>query len=435
MERLSEKDGQMDWFSNASRLGDGLCIMDSQGLVIQANEEFARIIEAEDPKACLRLQLRELVVIDQTVDPPHGNLAKDIASRAVIRDAVLKIRTINGQGRWILYNQVQEVMRDKVCFLASVHDMTVFYTQQEKTRENEILFRSLFTYSPHAITLIRPDGAIVLDNDKARALYTYNKRYYVNSRNIFEFVDTEARQKTLDFLEEMKAGNEVINTETVLYRRDGSSFWAEVSAKYIHGTEGQEDYIIIFSEDISDRKTMAEQIRNLAITDELTGLYNRRGFAAAANQELSRASLDGTQLALLFLDMDRMKQINDTQGHMVGDQALKSVASLLQMTFRDPSINGRWGGDEFVVLVPAELLGSPTKLLEVLERNLETINSTGARPFELSLTLGIAHFDPLDPLDLEQLVKIADAEMYRQKRKHAAAGATSGPNQNSPLRD
>ena len=434
MERLSERVIPVDWFSSAARLGDGLFIMDKHGRVVSANEEFARIVEAQNPQACLGRKPLELLIIDQIADLPEY-LAKDIAASPVVRDAVFKIKTFQARVKWILYSHVQEVAQEEIRYLASVHDMTAFYAQQEKTREKEILFRSLFTYSPHAITLIRPDGAIVLDNDKARTLYTYNKRYYVDSRNIFEFVDKDAKRKTLDFLEELKAGNEVINTETILYRRDGSRFWAEVSAKYIHGTEGQEDYIIIFSEDISDRKTMAEQIRNLSITDELTGLYNRRGFTVAANQELSWANRERTPLALLFLDMDHMKQINDSQGHLVGDQALKSVASVLQMTFRDPSISGRWGGDEFVALAVDEPMGSVSRLLEAFERNLETLNSTGARPFKLSLTLGIAHFDPLNPIELEHLVMIADEEMYRQKRKRTAPGAAPGPDHSSSLRD
>jgi diguanylate cyclase (GGDEF)-like protein/PAS domain S-box-containing protein len=420
VERLSEIDHPVDWFSSAARLGDGLFIMDKHGVVVSANEEFARIIGVKDTQACLGHKPLELLIIDQVADVPEC-LANDITANPVVRDAVLRIRTLQGQVKWILYNHVEDTAKEDIRYLASVHDMTAFCAQQEKTRENEILFRSLFTYSPHAITLIRPDGVIVLDNDKARALYTYNKRYYVESRNIFEFVDKDARQKTQEFLEEMKAGNEVINTETILYRRDGSSFWAEVSAKYIHGTEGQEDYIIIFSEDISERKNMAEQIRNLSITDELTGLYNRRGFTAAANQEITRASQDGYHLALLFMDMDHMKQINDTQGHLVGDQALKSLASVLQMNFRDSSITGRWGGDEFVVLAVDEPVGSIEKLLENFSRDIHTLNSTKARPFELSVTFGMAQYNPTKPIELEHLVMIADGEMYHKKRNRAAS--------------
>ncbi len=404
--------------------------MDAKGLVVEANEEFARLVGVKDTQACLGHKPLELLIMDQVADTPEY-LANDIAANPVVRDAVLRIRNLQGQVKWILYNHVKDTSQEDIRHLASVHDMTAFCAQQEKTRENEILFRSLFAYSPHAITLIRPDGAIVLDNDKARALYTYNKRYYVESRNIFEFVDKDARQKTQEFLEEMKAGNEVINTETILYRRDGSSFWAEVSAKYIHGTEGQEDYIIIFSEDISERKTMAEQIGNLSITDELTGLYNRRGFTAAANQEITRASQDGYHLALLFIDMDHMKQINDTQGHLVGDQALKSLSSVLQMTFRDSSITGRWGGDEFVVLAPNEPAGSIERLLENFARDIHTLNSTKVRPFELSVTLGMAQYHPSNPIELEHLVMIADREMYRKKPKRVAPG----PDHNSSLRD
>jgi len=425
VERLSEIDIPVDWFSRAADVGVGLFSMDRQGLVVSANEEFGRILDAQDPQECIGRQTKDHLIIEHVADTPEY-LAKDLAASSVVRDAVLKIRTLQGKVKWVLYNHVRELVDGEIRYLASVHDMTAFSALHEKTRKDEILFRSLFTYSPHAVTLIRPDGAIVLDNNKAHTLYTYNQDYRADSRNIFEFVDKDARQRTLGFLEQLKAGHEVINTEMVLYRRDGSSFGAVVSAKYIHGVEGQEDYNIIFTEDISERKTMAEQLRNLSFTDELTGLYNRRGFTAAARQELDQATSEGHHLSVLFLDLDHMKQINDSQGHLVGDQALKSVASVLQMTFRAPSISGRWGGDEFVVLAADEPVGSVEKLLEAFDRNLHALNSTGARPFTLSLTFGIAHYDPLNPIELEQLVMLADEGMYRRKRRPVAPGAASG---------
>lgn len=157
-------------------------------------------------------------------------------------------------------------------------------------------------------------------------------------------------------------------------------------------------------------------LRDMAFIDELTGLYNRRGFMQLAGLEIKRCSRTNQDLAVFFLDMDGLKRINDTQGHLAGDRALQDVAKRIQESFRDTDLIARMGGDEFAVLAAgtqADILGDP---LSRLEEKLETFNL--AHPdIPLSVSTGVACYDPLQAQSIEMLLANADALMYDQKRR------------------
>lgn len=160
-----------------------------------------------------------------------------------------------------------------------------------------------------------------------------------------------------------------------------------------------------------------EKLQTLSFSDDLTGLFNRRGFLAVSEQQIKIARRRGKRLLLLYIDVDDMKQINDTFGHHEGDAALIATAAVLRDTFRESDIIARVGGDEFVVLaidpneLPAEVL---TYRLEqkCLERNGATFGE-----FILSLSVGSTYYDPKDQCSTEDLMRRADRIMYRHKRE------------------
>src|SRR6267378_324640 len=159
------------------------------------------------------------------------------------------------------------------------------------------------------------------------------------------------------------------------------------------------------------------ELRHLALTDELTCLYNRRGFFAAAAQQLKLASRNAQSLLLLFCDLDNLKKINDSYGHLEGDLALIRTADALEHAFRDSDILARIGGDEFVVLASEALSQTQEVLLRRLEKSLKQLNADESR-YELSLSVGVAPFDPKRPISLCELMAQADEAMYVQKRSH-----------------
>jgi len=157
------------------------------------------------------------------------------------------------------------------------------------------------------------------------------------------------------------------------------------------------------------------ELRYLALTDDLTCLYNRRGFFAAATQQLKMARRNAQSMLLLFCDLDNFKRINDCYGHREGDLALVRIADALGEVFRDSDIVARLGGDEFAILALEVSKESQEVMLRRLEKSLEKSNATEPR-YELSLSVGVARFDPQCAASLGELMALADRAMYEKKR-------------------
>lgn len=157
------------------------------------------------------------------------------------------------------------------------------------------------------------------------------------------------------------------------------------------------------------------ELRHLALTDDLTCLYNRRGFFAAATQQLKSAQRNGQSLLLLFCDVDNLKTINDTYGHREGDLAIIRTADALEQSFRGSDVVSRLGGDEFVVLALEASNQTQEVILRRLEKNLKK-SSTSETRYDLSVSVGVARFDPKRPITLGELMVQADKAMYEKKR-------------------
>jgi diguanylate cyclase (GGDEF)-like protein len=167
------------------------------------------------------------------------------------------------------------------------------------------------------------------------------------------------------------------------------------------------------------KQTLLErELRYLALTDDLTCMYNRRGFFAAATQLLKVASRNGQSLLLFFCNFDNLKRINDTFGHREGDLALLRTADALERSFRAADLLARLGGDEFVVLALEAADGQ--EMLRRFEKALKEANSGESR-FQLSVSVGVARFDPKCAVSLSALISQATKAMYQEKQRRLAA--------------
>ena len=171
---------------------------------------------------------------------------------------------------------------------------------------------------------------------------------------------------------------------------------------------------------LQDRERVLEELRTLSISDELTGLYNRRGFYILAEQQIKIARRAGRGMLLASADLDGLKEINDGFGHHEGDRALVDAAQILRESFRESDIIARMGGDEFVILMTEKPDISAQVLLQRVSRNLGVYNRKVTRPYPFSISVGIASFDPKEPISLNELLVRADKSMYETKnsKKH-----------------
>jgi diguanylate cyclase (GGDEF)-like protein len=169
--------------------------------------------------------------------------------------------------------------------------------------------------------------------------------------------------------------------------------------------------------DITARKQVEEALRTLALVDELTGLYNRRGFVTLAERQLSLARRKRHPLVLIAADIDDLKGINDRCGHAVGDQALVAAAGILRQTYREADIIARLGGDEFTVFPLEASSDSAPLLLDRLTTNLDAFNRRQQRDFVLSMSTGVALLEGELSKDVQQLLSEADSQLYLQKKE------------------
>ncbi|MFA5901264.1 MAG: GGDEF domain-containing response regulator [Hyphomicrobium sp.] len=172
-----------------------------------------------------------------------------------------------------------------------------------------------------------------------------------------------------------------------------------------------------------ERHRLLAALQSLALTDTLTGLYNRRGFITVAEEQLKLARRSSYGLALAFVDLDGMKRINDGLGHEFGDQALVTTAKILRQTFRDSDVIARLGGDEFIVLAIAAGPGVASRIRKELVNSLAEHNSVpGAVP--LSFSVGFSYFLPTatsNEASIEDLMVEADKQMYIEKQQSRAS--------------
>jgi diguanylate cyclase (GGDEF)-like protein len=160
------------------------------------------------------------------------------------------------------------------------------------------------------------------------------------------------------------------------------------------------------------------ELCSLALTDDLTGLHNRRGFLALAGQQMKQARRNTQELLLFSADLDNLKQINDSWGHQEGDLALVRTADALRHTFRNSDILARFGGDEFSVLALDASIRHEQSILDRLKENLKNIHASETR-YCLSLSVGVARFNPAHPATLEGLMEHADQQMYQVKKSRS----------------
>ncbi|MEW6129980.1 MAG: sensor domain-containing diguanylate cyclase [Acidobacteriota bacterium] len=234
----------------------------------------------------------------------------------------------------------------------------------------------------------------------------------IHTKNSAEFVHPEDLSKVQTELKRMTEGNNIVSLEIRFLSHEGYRWilWSGMPFP-------DENVFYAVGKDITDHRQMEEQLLFLSLVDELTGLYNRRGFALLAEEELKLMRRAGGNTLIFFADMDRLKLINDNYGHQEGDFAIKKTAEILKQTFREADIVARTGGDEFVVLTAYSMPENIESIIARLQSKLDAYNAASNRSYILSLSIGAIPVDIHSPDSIDELINRADQSMYEQKHR------------------
>jgi len=275
------------------------------------------------------------------------------------------------------------------------------------------LMASIFEHSGEAILISDRDNRIVAVNPAFTRLTGYAAAEVIG-RN--PSLLASGRTTPEEYAQMWRALREhgVWHGEVWDRRKDGGTYPKWLTISTLKNADGELTHYIGSFTDISERKTAEERIRHLAHHDPLTGLSNRFHLQGRLEQALATARRDGRRLAVIFLDLDRFKIINDTLGHQVGDHLLIAVAHRLRACVRDSDIVARLGGDEFVVVLTDVDGATARQVADKILRSLANAHSVGAHRLHATPSLGIAMF-PADGENVETLMKNADTAMYHAK--------------------
>lgn len=251
-----------------------------------------------------------------------------------------------------------------------------------------------------------------------------------------DFVHVDDRERTVEVVAGLSRGEATVDFENRYLCKDGQYKWLSW-----HATAEPGGVIYAAGRDVSERKAdqerlaaLNEELRIMAVIDELTGLHNRRGFNLLAEQHLKDVQRTRQKAVFFFADLDGLKQINDKLGHDVGDRAICEAAKVIAAAFRSSDISARLGGDEFVVLATNAASESAEAIVRRIQELVNQHNSSKPEPpFVLAISIGSTTYDPAHPETLEDVLKRADQMMYEQKvrRKALAARAVAMATTNS----
>ncbi|MFW6089477.1 MAG: PAS domain S-box protein, partial [Gemmatimonadota bacterium] len=304
-------------------------------------------------------------------------------------------------------------------FSAIIRDVTDREQSRRRLEETEQRYRQLFEDSLDAVYVTDADGAIIEMNPAGLELFGYAQEEVSEIRAHDFYLDPADR---LRFQRAIARHGNVAGYEERLRRKNGEMFDALITATADRGPDGEVRGYKGIIRDITERKQFEDQLERRALHDPLTELPNRALFWDRLENAIGRAARHGEALAVLFMDLDRFKVINDGFGHIAGDRLLAAVASRLQAAVRYPDTVARFGGDEFIVLI--ESLADPEQLRRVADRIVEVFRvpfTLSGQQVHVSTSIGMTMSRAGDVDDRtgralgEELVRRADRAMYRAK--------------------
>ncbi|MEG4852661.1 EAL domain-containing protein [Microcoleus sp. B5-D4] len=397
---------------------DGILAVDSGGTVLTFNRKFAEmwqlpdfLLDSRDNNQILAFGINQLKYPEIFL-----NRAKELSDRPT-EESYDIIELTDGRifERYSLPQRTGGKITGRVF---SFRDVTERVQSEEKLRKSEERFHLLTRATNDAVwdfDLLKNEYWLSEEFEKVFG-YKLNQTQTIELESWWLNIHPEERERVMfSFNQTMNSDAQCWSEEYSFHRADGGYVFVLDRGYIIRNESGQAVRAIGTMMDITQRKQAEEIIRYQAVYDQLTGLPNRILFNERLLASLKQAKQTKKMLAVMFLDLDRFKKINDTLGHAAGDRLLEGFAGRISDTLRSTDTVARWGGDEFTILLPdINCLEDAVKTAQRILNNLKPPFKLEGQPFHVSSSIGIALY-PDDGEEAETLVKNADAALYYAK--------------------
>jgi diguanylate cyclase (GGDEF)-like protein/PAS domain S-box-containing protein len=301
-------------------------------------------------------------------------------------------------------------------------DVTDRKSLYDALQTQNVYFAALFENAPEAIAILDEHDRIIRINGQFTVMFGYSDDDAIGRSINDLIVPTEMVEDAEKLTARVTAG-EKLRTEALRRHKDGHTLWVAIAATPF-GVVDQPGRVYAMYHDISARKHAEDELKALLLVDQLTGLPNRRAFITLSEQALKLATRMERDVLMIFIDVDHLKHINDTHGHLVGDRALIDTARVLRESCREADLIARLGGDEFVALMTVDSDQTAELVCERIKARVATHNREIDRGYDLSLSLG-AKRSKAEGTMLADLLAQADTALYEQKRGRGRPHALS----------
>jgi diguanylate cyclase (GGDEF)-like protein/PAS domain S-box-containing protein len=402
-------------FELAETSPDVVAVQDAQGVLTYVSPACREVLGYE-PDELLGSRPDELVHSD---DQP---ILLAMANRAREADDVSgTFRLVRRDERAIWVEAKLRIVRDPVTgkpaethsVVRDVHDRL---EAQRRLAEAEERFRTAFEEGAAGMAIVSADGKILQVN-RALCGITGHAHTDLEGRSMMSLLHPEDREQHAAESERMLAGRlATARGERRYLHDDGHVVWASVSTTLVRDATGHPLHFLTQAQDVTERRRYEAELRHMADHDGLTGLLNRRAFERELDRHVEHLARYGPRGAVVLIDIDHFKNVNDTLGHSVGDQLITKVADALREHIRNGAVTARLGGDEFAVLLPD---GDPDDAAATADELLEAIRklrvaSPSGRLRHVSASIGVAPFDS-ERLTGEDVLVNADLALYEAK--------------------
>ncbi len=377
------------------------------GKIVEANERFIQASEYEK-KEILGESIQSLLIWASNED--RERYMNAIARQGYCDNMMMDARSKNGNIYHTLISSKPMEVGQTAYLLSVARDVT---ERRSFEKRLEILSKAI-EYSSVAVGILGRHRKLEYVNEQFSVMSGYTKAEMLGTEPIarlFQQVSIAAYER----LWEVANTGAPAQEELLMQRKDGATYWEHVKlAPILDDDKNIQTYVAVV-EDITERRNLEHELQRQAKTDALTNLYNRRHFIFCMQEVLSTYYHSAADHVFMIFDLDLFKQVNDTYGHVLGDQALQLVAATCLLSLRPSDLIGRIGGEEFAVFLPDLTLDKGLRVAEKLRRSVEeaVLVSSQQKRVQITISIGLTNYKMGDTF--QQMLGRADYAMYTAK--------------------